>query len=76
VSKAYVTIVVEPGKERSLKAAISEIPGVVTVDLTTGDHDMVCIIESESFKEILDTVVNRIRALPGVSNTRTSLVLE
>ena len=76
MARAYVTIMADPGRERSLKSEIAAISGVVGVDLTSGDQDLICTVESDSFKTILDTVVNRIRVLDGVANTRTRLVLE
>ena len=76
MAKAYVTIMAEPGREHSLKSDIAALDGVVGIDLTSGDQDLICIVEADSYKAILDTVVNRIRVLDGVANTRTSLVLD
>lgn len=44
--------------------------------MTTGGQDILALIEADSFEDILQVVVDKLRTLKGVKNTVTDLVLE
>ncbi|MFH1856671.1 MAG: Lrp/AsnC family transcriptional regulator [Candidatus Omnitrophota bacterium] len=75
MASAYLKIVIEPGREEVVKAALSKMPQVTSVDLTSGEQDLICLLEGESYEEILNIVVKKIRLIEGVSNTITDLVV-
>jgi DNA-binding Lrp family transcriptional regulator len=76
MAKAYLKISVEAGKEREIHRALKKIPEVKTADLTTGDQDIIAIIEAQSYETLLKTIVEKMRSIDGISSTSTSLVLD
>lgn len=76
MAKAYLKISTEPGKEKSVKSALLGIGGVKSADLTTGEQDIICLIEADSYEKLLNLVVGNLRPIAGISKTITNLVLE
>lgn len=76
VAKAYLKIKVEMGKERAVRDALLHFSEVKSAELTTGDQDILALIEAGSYEDILMAVVDRLRALKGVKSTVTDLILE
>ena len=76
MSRAYLKIEVEMGKERSVRDALLKFDEVKGAELTTGDQDVLALIEADSFEDILQAVVDKLRTLKGIKNTVTDLVLE
>lgn len=76
MAKAYLKIKVETGKERSVRDALLRFDEVKGADLTTGDQDILASIEADSYEDILQVVIDRLRTLKGIKNTVTDLVLE
>jgi len=76
MAKAYLKIKVEMGRERSLRDALLKFDGVKSAELTTGNQDIIAVIESDSYENILQSVNDRFRTLKGVKSTVTDLVLE
>ncbi len=75
MASAYLKIVIEPGREEVVKVALSKIPQIKRVDLTSGQQDLICLIEAASYEEILNLVVKKIRLIEGIRNTLTDLIL-
>lgn len=76
MAEAYLKIKVEMGKERGVRDALLKFDEVKRADLTTGEQDILALIEAPSYEDILGVVVDRLRALKGVVSTETNLVLE
>jgi len=75
--KAYVRVWVEGGSEEAVKARVLEVDEAVQrVDLTTGEQDLMVLLEAPWFDHILEVVNQRIRRLPGVRATATSFVTD
>lgn len=74
--RAYMKIKTEMGKERGVRDALLRFTEVKSADLTTGDQDVLALIEADSYEDILLAVVDRLRALKGIVSTVTDLVLE
>jgi DNA-binding Lrp family transcriptional regulator len=64
------------GKERSVRDSLLKFDEVKEAELTTGGQDVLALIEADSFEDILQVVVDKLRTLKGVKNTVTDLVLE
>tara|TARA_B100000700_G_scaffold93499_1_gene105540 strand:+ start:611 stop:844 length:234 start_codon:yes stop_codon:yes gene_type:complete len=71
MSIGYVLINVEPGSEYEVYNSASELPFVVDTNLLFGDHDLILKIEAESMGVIARLVVDNIRSIDGVLNTKT-----
>lgn len=76
MAKAYLKIKTEMGKERGVRDALLRFTEVKSADLTTGDQDILVLIEADSYEDILLAVVDRLRSLKGIVGTVTDLVLE
>lgn len=76
MARAYLKIDVEPGMERTVKESLLQINGVSSVDLTTGEQDLIAIVEQDSYENLLKLVVDKVRRVNGIVGTETNLVLE
>jgi len=76
MAKAYLKIKVEAGKERSVRDALLRFDEVKGADLTTGGQDILASIVADSYEDILQVVIDRLRTLKGIKSTVTDLVLE
>ncbi len=63
--KAYVLIQIHAGSE-PIGAALRAIPGIESADDLTGPYDAIAVAGAESIAALFETVVSRIRELPGV----------
>jgi len=71
MSVGYVLVNVEPGSEFSVFNEVSDLPFVVDSNLLFGDHDLILKIEASNMGEIARLVVDSIRSINGVINTKT-----
>jgi DNA-binding Lrp family transcriptional regulator len=71
--KAYVLVVVDPGKTRSVVEALHGIPGVQEMHEVMGPYDIVAEIEVANLADIPPILGERIRTIEGIQST-TSLV--
>ena len=76
MAKAYLKINVVPGKERIVRSALSQIKGVKEADITTGDQDIIALVQAENLENILKLVTTKLRMIEGVTKTDTNLILE
>ena len=67
----YVLINVNPGQEYDVYQTISNLERVADTTLLFGDYDILVKLEADSLGEIAQTVVDTIRQVPGVIDTKT-----
>ena len=67
----YVLINVKPGLELRAFETIKAMDGIADVDLLFGDYDIIVKIVAESMGTIAKIVVENIRQVDGVDNTKT-----
>ena len=67
----YVLINVAPGKEHLAYLAVKDLQYVVDVTLLFGDHDLIIKLEADSLAVIAKAVVETIRQVPGITDTKT-----
>jgi len=67
----YVLINVAPGKEHQAYLAVKDLQYVVDATLLFGDHDLIVKLEADSLAIIAKAVVESIRQVPGVVDTKT-----
>jgi hypothetical protein len=63
--KAYLLIKTSDGSA-SVGAAVRSMPGIDTTDEVSGALDVVAVATVDSISDLFDTVLPRIRELPGV----------
>ena len=76
MAKAYLKINVIPGKEKIIRSALAEIKGVKEAHITTGNQDIIALIEADNFENLLKLVLTKLRIIEGITKTDTNLVLE
>ncbi len=76
MARAYVKINVAAGKERDVRDALLNRQEVRTADITSGDQDIIALVEAASFDELLDLTLNQLRTIEGVTGTVTNLIVD
>ena len=72
---AYVFITTSKAREQEVADTIEELQMVKFAHIVTGNIDVVAFIEAPDLSALWDTV-NHVQALPAVTRTTTSLVVE
>jgi len=67
----YVLINVKPGLELQAYEIIKAMEGIADVDLLFGDYDIIVKIVADNMGSIAKIVVENIRQVEGVDNTKT-----
>ncbi|MCD6405177.1 MAG: Lrp/AsnC ligand binding domain-containing protein [Planctomycetes bacterium] len=73
---AYLKVWVSVGKEKVVVEALRSLPGVLRADLTTGEQDIIALIEAADYPGIVEALLTKVRAVEGVDRTVTNLVLD
>jgi DNA-binding Lrp family transcriptional regulator len=76
MTRAYVRINTVIGKEIAVRDPLRKLSGVVCADITAGEQDVLCLVESNSVESIFNVVISKIRALEGVQGTMTNLIVD
>jgi DNA-binding Lrp family transcriptional regulator len=76
LARAYVKVNVAAGKEREVREALLRRPGVKSADITSGDQDIIALVEATSFDALLDMTLNQLRTIEGVTGTVTNLIID
>tara|TARA_B100001175_G_C19029358_1_gene411816 strand:- start:84 stop:317 length:234 start_codon:yes stop_codon:yes gene_type:complete len=67
----YVLINVKPGQEFSVYEQIKDMDHVVDATILFGDYDIIIKLNATNLSTIAKTVVDTIRQLPGITDTKT-----
>jgi DNA-binding Lrp family transcriptional regulator len=73
--KGFIMINVEPGTEKSVHDALTDIKGIREVVPVYGERDFIAIADVESISDLNRAVLN-IREISGVTYTQTILGME
>ena len=76
MASAYLKIWVGVGKEINVRDTLRTIEGVKRADLTTGEQDIIALMEASDYQALLDLILGTVRSIEGVDRTVTNLVLE
>ncbi|MCX8172590.1 MAG: Lrp/AsnC ligand binding domain-containing protein [Archaeoglobaceae archaeon] len=67
----FVLIKIAPGKERKVYERVAKIEEVKELYPLFGEYDLIAKIVVRDFEELSDIVVNKIRVVDGVLETKT-----
>ncbi|MFA5771880.1 MAG: Lrp/AsnC ligand binding domain-containing protein [Thermoplasmata archaeon] len=67
----FVLISTAPTKEREVYKELTKIPDIVEIHPLFGEYDIIAKIEADSFDKLGKIIVNRIRSIRGVVDTKT-----
>lgn len=76
MAEAYLKIWVGVGQERQVRERLKALPGIVRADMTTGEQDIMALIEASDYPGLLEAVLSKVRVIEGVERTVTNLVLD
>jgi len=67
----FVLINVAPAHEHDVYNKISKIPQIVEIHPLFGEYDLIAKIDANDFEELGTIIVNKIRTITGVLDTKT-----
>jgi DNA-binding Lrp family transcriptional regulator len=67
-------IKVEPGTEDGILKELRKSPGVAAVYTSLGDYDIIALLTIEDSKELTEFVVDKVRHIKGILDTKTILI--
>ena len=76
MAAAYLKIWVGIGKERLVRDALKAVKGITRADITTGEQDIIAVIEAVDYPGLLESILSEIRVIEGVERTVTNLALD
>lgn len=74
--RAYVLVKATMGQVEDVAAAIRELSGVISADVTFGSYDIIVLAEVDSVRDLGLLVVRRTQSIPGVLSTHTCLAVD
>ena len=60
-----------PAKEHVVYNKLSEVPEIEEIHPLFGEYDLIAKIKADDFERLGDIVVNKIRSIDGVIDTKT-----
>jgi DNA-binding Lrp family transcriptional regulator len=75
LAEAIVMVNVDIGKEDEVFNKLLELPEVKEIYMVYGVHDLIVILETENMDAMRALITQKIRKIPGVKNTITSIVI-
>ncbi len=67
----FVLISAAPAREHEVYNKLSKVPQIVELHPLFGEYDLIAKIEADDFEKLGDLVVNQIRSIDGVIDTKT-----
>jgi DNA-binding Lrp family transcriptional regulator len=72
----FILITTEPGSEIQVREEVSKISCVKGQWIVFGNHDLFVKVEAENESKLTQCIVQEIRAVKGISETRTLIGAE
>jgi len=73
---SYVLLNVDPGSEENVLKEVRKAPNVKECHRVYGIYDMIAKVEADSMDGLKEIITWKIRRLPGVRSTVTTMVIE
>jgi DNA-binding Lrp family transcriptional regulator len=67
----YVLIIVAPAHEHEVYNKLTKVSEIIEIHPLFGEYDLIAKIEAEDFEKLGSIVVNKIRSIEGVIDTKT-----
>ncbi|HEU12988.1 MAG: Lrp/AsnC ligand binding domain-containing protein [Thermoplasmata archaeon] len=67
----FVLISTAPGKEHEVYDELRKIKEIIELHPLFGEYDLIAKVEAKDFNELGKIVVDQIRSIPGVIDTKT-----
>lgn len=72
---AYIFLQVQVGTDAGVARQVAELPGVTSVDVVTGPHDVVVRAEADSIDELGKRVLRPMQQIDGITRTLTCPIM-
>jgi DNA-binding Lrp family transcriptional regulator len=73
--EAFIFLQVQVGTDTSVARRVADLPGVSSVDIVTGPHDVVVRAEADSIDELGKRVLRPLQEVDGVTRTLTCPIM-
>ncbi len=73
VANAYILLETTPGSIRDVASMLREIEELHTVDVVTGPHDIIVVLDAADMETLGDLLAEKVRTIPGVVRTTTCI---
>lgn len=73
--EAFIFLQVEMGRGAGVARRAADLPGVLTVEVVNGPHDVVVRAEADSIDELGKRVLRPLQELEGVTRTLTCPIM-
>ena len=67
----FILINISPAHENDVYNKLSKIPQIVELHPLFGEYDLIAKIDAADFEELGTIIVNKIRSITGVLDTKT-----
>ena len=71
MSIAFILIKAAPALEHEVYNKLSKIKEIIDLQPLFGEYDLIAKIEAEDFEKLGEIVINNIRSIKGVIDTKT-----
>jgi DNA-binding Lrp family transcriptional regulator len=71
---AYILMDLELGRTDDVVEALRKIDEATAVAVTTGNYDVVVLLETKNLEELYEITVQKIHKIPGIKETQTAVV--
>jgi DNA-binding Lrp family transcriptional regulator len=71
MARGFILINVAPAQEHEVYNKLSKIPQIIELHPLFGEYDLIAKIEADDFEELGTIIVNKIRSITGVLDTKT-----
>lgn len=76
MATGFILITTEPGKEQEVRSRLDEIKEVTSRWMLFGEYDLIAKVESDEEYTLTRVIVEEIRPIPGITDTKTLLGAE
>ena len=67
----FVLITIAPAREHDVYTKLSKVPEIIELHPLFGEYDLLAKIEGDDFESLGVIVVNKIRSIEGILDTKT-----
>jgi len=71
VAIGFVLITIAPTHEHDVSTKLSKVPEIIELQTLFGEYDLIAKIEADDFEKLAEIVINKIRSIEGVIDTKT-----
>ncbi len=71
---AYILMEIEIGRTDEVLQELRKIEEATKISVTTGEYDIVILLEVPTLEALYDITVKRIHVIPGIKETTTAVV--